>query len=365
VPTLITQGTSDTLFTLNESVENYKAAKANGIPLKMVWFCGGLTSPSVTHGVCQTPQGDDPSIVLHETVRWLDRYLKGDTSIDTGSGFEWISDTGALHRADAYPPAAGAPLVASGSGTLPLIPGSTSGALIVATPAANAVNVALPKVTAATQIVGTPTLTLDYTGTAALPDARVYAQIVDNRRGQVVGPVVTPIELSLDGMPHTLTLPIEAVALDATPDSSYSLQITDGSNVYFPQRQAGIVSFGKVQVSLPTVGAAAAATGGRANAGAVARRLKLSVTPARTVVGCHQFRFRVTTRSGGRTRPVSKATVTFGSHHVRTGSRGYARMKRCLRRPGRYSARVRKSGFRSAGAGVRAARAGSGPRFAG
>ena len=57
VPTLITQGTSDTLFTLQEAIDNYAAMKRNGVPLKMVWFCGSLSNASsggdIVHGAVQ------------------------------------------------------------------------------------------------------------------------------------------------------------------------------------------------------------------------------------------------------------------------------------------------------------------------
>lgn len=254
VPTLITQGTPDTLFTLHESIENYRAVRANGVPLKMIWFCGGLTDPSISHGICQTPRGKDPDLVKHATIRWLDRYLKGDKRVATGPRFEWISDTGARHAGDGYPLPQRHPLVGTGSGTLPLVPGSTSGALIAASPAAAALNVALPKVSKATNLLGEPSLTIEYSGTAPQPaDGRIYAQLIDNRRGAVVGPVVTPIPVDLDGARHTLKIPMEAVALDATPRSSYSLQLAAGSNLYFVQRQAGLVNFRSVRISIPSV----------------------------------------------------------------------------------------------------------------
>ena len=45
VPTLLLQGTADTLFTLKEAMRNHAILKRNGVPVKMIWFCGG-------HGVC-------------------------------------------------------------------------------------------------------------------------------------------------------------------------------------------------------------------------------------------------------------------------------------------------------------------------
>jgi ABC-2 type transport system ATP-binding protein len=253
IPTLIMQGTSDTLFTLPEAIDNYRRVRANGVPVKMLWFCGGLTSKSIAHGICQDSEGPDPSITTHETVRWLDRYLKRDKTVATGPRFEWLTQDGRLHGADDYPPRRGAALTAQGSGTLPLVPGDTSGELIAAAPAANAVNVPIPAPKAPTQLVGEPTLELDYSGTAPLPDARVYAQIVDTATNKVVGPVVTPVKLDLDGAAHKLTMPLEAVSLDAGPGSKYSLQIADGSNVYFAQRQAGAVNLSGIRLAIPTV----------------------------------------------------------------------------------------------------------------
>ena len=51
IPTLITQGTADTLFTLKEAIRNYASLRSRGVPAKMLWFCGG-------HGVCLTGSGE-------------------------------------------------------------------------------------------------------------------------------------------------------------------------------------------------------------------------------------------------------------------------------------------------------------------
>jgi hypothetical protein len=238
--------------------------KHNGVPLKMVWFCGSLGNASnggdVTHGQCNSNPGPDTQLVLHSSLRWLDRWLKGDKSVDTGPAFEWVSQDGAMHAADDYPAPQGPPLQFEGKGQLPLVPGDTSGVLIAAAPAANAVNVPFKADTTATQLVGEPSLTLDYSGQAPQADARIYAQIVDTTKNQVVGPVVTPIPVTLDGNKHSLTIPIEAIALTVGPADKYALQLTDGSNLYFAQRQAGLVTFDRIALSVPTVAAAAAKT---------------------------------------------------------------------------------------------------------
>ena len=35
IPTLITQGTADTLFTLKEAIRNYASLRSRGVPVKM------------------------------------------------------------------------------------------------------------------------------------------------------------------------------------------------------------------------------------------------------------------------------------------------------------------------------------------
>ncbi|MFZ0044058.1 MAG: hypothetical protein WAK93_22305, partial [Solirubrobacteraceae bacterium] len=257
-------GTDDTLFTLHEAITNYEALKGRGVPVQMLWFCGSLTdNPGVAHGQCLTPKGPDPQITLHFELRWLARYLKRDTGVNTGPGFTWISDAGVERTTPAYPPAAGSPVTGTGSGVLPLAVGDTSGALIVASRAANAVNVALSTPAAGTQMVGEPTLTLNYSGTATNSDGRLYAQILSNANGLVLGNQVTPIPVTLDGAAHSLTIPLEAVAADVQPGSTYTLQITDGTSVYFSARAAGLVNLSKIAVSIPTVapGASKVVTG--------------------------------------------------------------------------------------------------------
>jgi ABC-2 type transport system ATP-binding protein len=188
IPVLLMQGTDDTLSTPHEAITNYETLKAHGVPIQMLWFCGSLTdNPGVAHGQCLTPKGPDPEITLHFELRWLARYLKRETDVDTGPGFTWISDRGVEHTTPIYPPAPGSAVTGSGSGLLPLAVGDTSGALIVASRAVNAVNVALSTPAAGTELVGEPTLTLDYSGTATNSDDRLYAQIISNSNGLVLG----------------------------------------------------------------------------------------------------------------------------------------------------------------------------------
>jgi ABC-2 type transport system ATP-binding protein len=248
VPTFIVEGTADTLFTLDEAITNYEILKANGVPAKMMWFCGG-------HGVCLTGAGQ-PGHIEQAVVAWLKRYVARATSVDTGPRFEWLADDAQWRSAPDYPVTAGTPITAAGSGTLVLNPADlVSGTIATAGRAVNAVNV--PMQAPAAQIVGEPNLQLTYSGTGA--GTHVFAQIVDEARGVVVGNQATPIPITLDGQTHTITRPLEAIA--ASGPASYTLQIIGGTQLYGPVRGAAVITFSDVKLTLPTV-APSAVSGG-------------------------------------------------------------------------------------------------------
>ena len=243
IPTLITQGTVDTLFTLKESISNYASLRSRGIPSKMMWFCGG-------HGACLTG-GGEAGHIERAVLNWFARYLKRNTSVQTGPRFEWLADDAVWRSAADYPlPRKGSLSAVTGQKTLPIVPASPSGTLIAATVAANAVNVALPAATSAAHVIGEPTLKLSYQGIAQPGQTHVYAQIVDGS-GRVVGNQATPIPVTLDGLPHTVSRPLEAIASEAKAGAGYRLQITPGTTLYTTQRSAGAVTFSRIEISLP------------------------------------------------------------------------------------------------------------------
>jgi ABC-2 type transport system ATP-binding protein len=245
VPTLIAQGTVDTLFTLQEGIDNYTALKRNGVPLKMIWFCGG-------HGVCPTPTGP-AGFVESNVVDWLERHLAG-RRVATGPDFEWIADDGKLRSSERFPLGARPPLRGTGSGILPISPGSPAtglGGLIAATPAVGAVEATIAPPTGERELVGAPHVRIAYSGTASPAKTFLYAQILDARANRVLGNQVTPIPVTLDGQQHTVERSIEPIAIHATPSSRYRLQVSSGTTVYGLQRSTGAASLTKVEAALP------------------------------------------------------------------------------------------------------------------
>ena len=123
VPTLIVQGTVDTLFTLDEAAANYAALGKQGIPLKMVFMCGG-------HGVCLTKSDSksaafgDPAHAQAGAAR-LVRPLPARRRQDRHRPGLRMDRRGRPRstRSERFPLKPAGTLTGSGSGTLPLIPG--------------------------------------------------------------------------------------------------------------------------------------------------------------------------------------------------------------------------------------------------
>jgi ABC-2 type transport system ATP-binding protein len=260
IPTLIIQGTVDNLFTLDEGITNYRILRDRGIPTAMLWFCGG-------HGVCLTNPGDGTR-VGRAVMAWLQRYLKKDTTAVTGPRFDMVDQNGTRYTADDYPLAAGAPVTATGTGTLHYVADGGSGpahpaagnkdplagvaAGITPAKATNAVNVAVNFASPAV-VVGAPQLQLSYTGTtpAGARPTRVFAQLVDDATGIVLGNQVTPIQVTLDGKPHQTSVALEDIAYTAHAGTHVTLQMVATTTAYAQPRLGGSVTFDSIAVSLP------------------------------------------------------------------------------------------------------------------
>lgn len=252
-PTLLMQGTADTLFGLDQAVATYAALRAHDVPVKMLWYCGG-------HGTCATPAGD-PAVLPAAGLAWLRRWLEGDTTVDTGPRVQWLDDAGTWRSAPDYPLAPAGTMTGSGSGSMTLTPtlAATLGPYVVATPSAAGIEVPYAPPPADTDIVGAPSVTLTYHGSVLLTSPRtfVYAQIVDAGAQRVVGGLVTPIPVLLDGLSHTITRPLEILALRGRPTSNLRLQLLPSSPLYGPQRSLGSITVSSLTTSLPLVDAGA------------------------------------------------------------------------------------------------------------
>jgi ABC-2 type transport system ATP-binding protein len=263
VPTLFEQGTIDTLFALDEAVTNFEILQAEHVPTAMVWMCSG-------HGVCLTNPGDQ-KLPGQAALAWLDRYVKNDTKAQVGPLFQYADQNGAQYTADAFPLAPAAPVTATATaaGSLTLAAGGGSGPAHTAgnpgpvgsialaiTPAkaTHALNVPITAAVAA-NVLGAPTLTLSYSGSspAGVRPTRVFAQVVDDTTGIVLGNQITPIAVTLDGKQHTATVPLEMIVFTARPGAHLTLQIVATTVAYAQPRLGGTIDFSSVKIDLPTV----------------------------------------------------------------------------------------------------------------
>jgi ABC-2 type transport system ATP-binding protein len=264
-PTLLIQGTVDTLFTLQEAHENAMTLIGNGVATKVLWYCGG-------HGACISSTHDG-ELIEQRTLEWLGRYVKGDLSVSTGPQFEWIDQHGQQFSSNTYPVVQGPPLVASSGagGGLPLVPflggsgpqprafdaGLIQGLLgfVSGARAANALNLTVPAAATTSYIVGAPQLTFTYSGTGVA--RHVYAQLVDDTTGLVLGNVVTPVPVTLDGQTHTVAVRMEMVAHTLRPGETVTLQLVASAVPYQTIWSLGTLNVSSMQISLPTADAAA------------------------------------------------------------------------------------------------------------
>lgn len=96
VPTLLVQGQSDTLFTLNDAVATYTALRRRHVPVQMIWNSGGHGGYSSAPGECEPFDGNGSADTFAHCylplrfLRFFDHYLRGEGT--PGPGFSWFRD---------------------------------------------------------------------------------------------------------------------------------------------------------------------------------------------------------------------------------------------------------------------------------
>ncbi|MFM8597928.1 MAG: CocE/NonD family hydrolase [Mycobacterium sp.] len=264
-PSLLIQSTVDTLFPLAQSVSNAETILANphGTILKMAWYCG-------SHGYCRNPNPTQDSGLVTDTIAWLETYVAriGDPAADIPR-FQWWDQKGTRYTSDLLPFEDGfnqpTPYTATGTGgMLPIIPviggsgplqGDNLPSFVTSfpyngtfgTPAANALNVTVtPPV--GRQIVGAPQLSFDYQGIGN--GKAVFAQLIDNTTGLVVGNMVSAIPVTLDGQAGSVSIPLQDIVYTVGAGDSLTLQIVGYSSL-FANSSIGAINISNVQLDLP------------------------------------------------------------------------------------------------------------------
>jgi ABC-2 type transport system ATP-binding protein len=268
IPTLFIQGTADVLFPLQQALNNAATLGTPEEDITMIWFCGG-------HGVCQTMNrtqiAEQTQMLLSATLDELDSVLMNQP--DSLPKFQFVDQHGQWYTATHIPTddafySGSTPVTTNddGGGALaivPLIDGSGPGSgvplpfsLGFGAEARNAINIPLEDAPDGTTIVGAPHLTFNYSGIGT--SRSVYAQIVDKNTGLVVGNLVTPIPVTLDGRPHRVDISMENIVYtygdDVPTGADLELQIVGSATPYLNLTQFGFINVSDVSVSLPTPG---------------------------------------------------------------------------------------------------------------
>ncbi|MBZ5734690.1 alpha/beta fold hydrolase [Nocardioides sp. TRM66260-LWL] len=228
VPTLLMQGQGDTLFNLNEADATFRALRAQGTPVKLVWSDGGHSNPYPTGEIDLDAPDARTQYLVGRAYAWFERYLR-DREVPTGPTFayfrDWVRYSGnakpAYATSSAYPVAGSQRLVLDGS-TLTGSPAASPASQMLVTPIAG-----LPTSYDTPDVVGgsfaglpaLPTFSdTDAPGTAAAwTSAPLTAPLT------VVGSPVVDLRADAPTLPAGQPLTLFLKVLDVAPDGTASV----------------------------------------------------------------------------------------------------------------------------------------------
>jgi ABC-2 type transport system ATP-binding protein len=296
VPTLLIQGTVDTLFNLNDAWANYVEIHGRypSLPLKLIAFCGGHVSCPT--GAAPTganysdtaskssPVGPGESAATfdeNKTIDWFDHYLRGEDPTDgMRARVVYQDQTGNFYPVSTFPttsapgpakivssPLAGTLVdhgAPSGAGPAGVDTAVTDGATNSSDPGQVTVPVLTAPAHADVPIVGighvTATVTVD--GAAA----ELFFRLIDKDTGDVVDLQTQPLRvdnLDLPGLggnadvppgPQKLSLDLAGTAYDLPAGDTLELQVSTSTDSFSPNRGSAVVTLAGGKVSVPTLG---------------------------------------------------------------------------------------------------------------
>jgi ABC-2 type transport system ATP-binding protein len=248
-PTLLAQGVNDTLFPLNEAITSFFGIMANGVPAKLLVYCGGhvsFTGTSCTGGRDQTPQ------LTKRWLAWLARYVKGDTSVSTGAAIDFQLQDGSWHGIPSLP---ARKVVAAGRGTLVHKVAPTSGGVTSAGPAFDGVRIGVRGLRPEDLTFGLPRARLVVTGTGSEADVFVKLLDVDVVTGEAVvvdDQVQARRFHGLSDNPQATSYHLAGVAWRVRRGHQLVVEVTSSSNDYAASRVPSLVHF-DLRVEVPVV----------------------------------------------------------------------------------------------------------------
>lgn len=267
IPTLAVEGSTDTIFPIRQGLGIYEHVRAQGAPAKLLVTCGG-------HGTCSQNYigGTDFPYMFDTIVRWFDRHLKGDTSVDTGPPVEYHSNTGEwrrLSRPD--PPDAISAAVQGAVVTVPVLdpvdpvpfltrllldgevdaskaPYTAAQVSDAGDPRAMTVPLAEAGETPI-RMFGLPTVHLTISGTGG-PTTNLYVKLVDRELSEVVNLQEGVVRAPVGPVPASVDVTMPGVAYTLEPGHHLDLQIATHSNLHAMSRYASLATL-TASVTIP------------------------------------------------------------------------------------------------------------------
>jgi ABC-2 type transport system ATP-binding protein len=307
IPTLIIQGTVDTLFNLTDGWNSYIEIKAHHplLPVKMIAFCGGHVScptggsptgagysDKASQSSPVAPGESAATYTERETIAWFDHYLRGEneagasgdpSAMDAGDGMPrgarvvYQDQNGNFYPLSTFPtpsdPGPATYLSASFSGTLVShgVPtgvgpaGEDAAVTDGATDADDPAQLTVPVVrTSAADLpivgIGHVTATVTVDGNAT----ELFFRLLDANTGEVVDLQTSPVrvdnlDLADDGTnagppaPQQVSLDLAGVSYDLPPHDLLELQVSTSTDSFAPNRGTAVVQLAAGNVSVPTL----------------------------------------------------------------------------------------------------------------
>lgn len=257
IPTLVMQGSVDTLFNLNMGAAIYDHVRGNGAPAKYVVFCGG-------HVACPTTYtaADDRAFLDQAILTWFARHLDGDTSVDTGAPVEYRTNDGAFRQSATFPTAtlgATGPrtLTGTAAGTVVNTAGPMDGdgamaSPIQATPSRPGPGVMTAEIASAAagpvEILGIPRARLSLTGTGG---SHLFVKLIDREANHVLNVQELPLRVEgLGAVPQVVETDLVGLAYSLPAGHHLDLQIATTSTQSLAYRGPGSVNVA-AEVAVP------------------------------------------------------------------------------------------------------------------
>jgi len=240
-PTLLVQGTQDTLFGLGQADANARGIAATGTPVKVLWYAGGHDT-----GATDAVTAD----LRTRIAGWFDWYLRR-KGTNPGTGFEFPSPTGLSGSGGAVVEGGTTTVVAPAYPGLGGAPAVARSAIRLAGPVQPIVTPAGGTPSAVTSVPGLGSLgaalggqSIEVPGQFAAFDSRRLTTAVD-----VVGAPTVPVDVFAGGGKATLF----AKLYDVAPDGSMTLPSSLVAPLALPRVSTDPTKPTRVAVTLPAI----------------------------------------------------------------------------------------------------------------